>query len=179
MMPNFLESIETDGKSYAKDIKLFIDKTMPKSRFVSEMTSDADTKRIFDKAKTDTKYRKTKEFQDRFSVAVTVSVKMGMIIFAGRFDVFNRKYVDPTEISKKLFLMTDDEDYEDYISWVSGEVSQEEVKKKLAEKIEILPDDIFYAFDSPEWYWKQLAGRRGYLQVRGDKIINAHITMLN
>ena len=179
MMPNLLESIEKDGKKYGDDLKQYIDKSAPKSKFVSMMTAGEDTKKIFDRAKTDMAFRKTKEFTDHLDIIFKVSVQMGMIIFAGRSDVFRAKYVWPTDITKKLFSMTDNEDYEEYISWTYGEVGIEEVKKELGEKVEILPGDVFYGFGSPAWYWQQLAGRQGYLQVRGDKIINAHITFLN
>jgi len=178
-MSKFLPSIETDGKHYADELKLFVERTMPKSKFISILTSNEDTKRIFDRAKTDIDYRDTKEFSDRFNIVVNVAVKKGPFMFACCFDVFATKYVHPTEMTEKLFLMTDNEDYETYICWVYGKVSHEEVKKELGDKIEILPDDIFYAFSSPLWYWQQMAGRQGYLQVRGDKIIKAHITMLN
>jgi len=179
MMPDFLKSIEADGKHYADDLKLFIDKTMPKSKFVSIMTSKEDTKRIFERAKTDIDYRKTKEFMDRFTVVVAVSTQMAQSIFGGRFDVFASKYVYPTEMSKKLFLMTDDSDYEQLICWVYGEVSQEEAKKELGNTIEILPGDTFYGFSSPEWYWQHMMGRQGYLQVRENKIIAIHGTLMN
>ena len=116
MMTKFLKSIEVDGKRYADELKLFIDKTMPKSEFLSSMTGDGDTKRIFDRAKTDIAFRETKEFSDCFQVTVSVSVKMGMTGLGGRFDVFEKKYVNPTETTQKLFSMTGSKDYEEFIS---------------------------------------------------------------
>ena len=183
MMRKFLASIETDGRQYGDALKSYVDKTIPRSKFVSMMISpdgeSDNTKRIFDRARTDIAFRDTKEFKDCFDVTVNVSVPMGMIIIGGRFDVFRAKYVQPTDVTNKLFPMADNEDYEEFISWTIGEVGVERVKNELGEKVEILPGDTFYYFRSPDWYWQQLAGRQGYLQVRGDKIINAHITMLN
>jgi hypothetical protein len=46
-------------------------------------------------------------------------------------------------------------------------------------KEQIQPGDVFYFFSSPKEAWRNLAGRAGYMLVRGDEIVDTLVTIMN
>jgi hypothetical protein len=179
MLPRYFGDDLELGRKHQQALEAFVRSTFPPARFSELMVPPGNTRNLFDQAQHEPAARDTAEFQRAFEVTVNVSVQMAMIIFAGRFDTYGAKFLHPTETTDYLFSLTSDTDEEGYISWVSGEVSLDEARKELGDTVDCRAGDRFFLFSSPEWYWQQLAGRQGYLQVRDDRIIGSHITILN
>jgi hypothetical protein len=179
MADQFFKSDPDAAAKHRKPMEEFTRATIPRSDFVSMLTASADTKEHFAKAKNDPIYRQSEGFRRELQIEFTVAMKMALITIGGRFDVYDRKFIHPNELSLELFPMAKTSDQEEFISWVDREASAQEVMMELNEKAKIETGDRFFSFESPPWYWKQLAGRRGYLQVRSGQIIAEHVTALN
>ena len=180
MLPRYFGDDHALAKQHQEKMEAFVRSTFPPSKFCEMMTQSGSTRALFESAQSDIAIRDTPEFQRTFDVTVSVSVQMAMIIFAGRFDTYGAKFIHPTEMTDYLFsLERGDTDEEDYISWVSGEVSADNARKELGADLDFRQGDRFFMFASPAWYWEQLAGRQGYLQVRDGKIVAQHVTILN
>lgn len=179
MLPRYFGDDRALANQHQKKMEEFVRSTFPPSKFCDMMVRSDGTRDLFERAQKDRSVLDTPEFHQTFEVTVDVSVQMAMIIFAGRFDTYGAKFIHPSETTRFLFSLTNDMDEEEYISWVSGEVAADEARNVLGAKLDYREGDRFFMFSSPDWYWQQLAGRQGYLQVRNGKIIGAHITMLN
>lgn len=165
-------------KKHTEALRQYIAAEYPKSRFVKEMVR-AEAVAIFERGRRDAAYRDTKEFKDTFAVTVSVSVSMAKMIIGGLRDTYVAKYVEMDPVKAELFRMAKTADERQCVSWVSREVTAEEFKKETGGQHELLPGDRVFAFRSPESTWADLCGRQGYLQVRGNSIVDIIVTIMN
>lgn len=179
MLPRYFGDDLELAKAHQGKMEQFVRTTLSPARFCELMVHSDETKALFDAAMKDPTVRDTPEFERAFDVTVKVSVQMAMILIAGRFDVYGAKFIHPNETTDYLFSIASGPDSEDLISWVSGEATLEQVRADVGAKLAYEEGDRFFSFGSPQWYWQQLAGRQGYLQVRNNKIIMEHVTFLN
>jgi hypothetical protein len=113
---------------------------------------------------------------------------MALIMIAGRLDVYQRKVLSPDELTTPLFANAEG-GQEELVSWVDREIGLEEFAvyepgcmswfagETCSSQARF--GDRTYHFSSPSLYWKQLAGRQGYLVVRDGRIARVIVTMLN
>lgn len=179
MVPGYFKKRPELANEHQPKLKEFVLSTLPREEFVKSMIKSSRNEELFQKAAADESFRATEEFQTEFGILVRVSVDMAMIDIAARFDVYNRKNLEPSETTQWLFSMANSMETEEYISWSGSEVSVEDARGQLGEGEDCRDGDRFFAFWSPDWYWKKMAGRAGLIQVRDGKIIKVHITMLN
>ena len=180
MLPQCFAGDLVAEKAHLQPLREFIAKTLPRDKFIEQMTSHS--RSTLDRARTDLEYRKTKEFQDAFTVAINVAVPMARIMIAGRFDVYRRKFAYPDALTTPLFPNAADSEQEEYISWVTGEVTPNDFAKDSTDwmdKKQLLPGDRIFAFATSDFYWNLMAGRQGYLIVRDNKIVDVITTLMN
>lgn len=180
MLPKCFAADPAAEKAHLQPLREFIAKTLPRDKFIEQMTTHS--RATLERARTDLAFRKTKEFEDAFAVAINVAVPMAQIMIAGRFDVYRRKFAYPSPLTQPLFANTCDSDQEEMISNIVREVSPEDFTKESAEwKVtkQIEPGDRIFMFDSSSLAWELMAGRQGYLIVRDNKIVDVITTMLN
>jgi hypothetical protein len=180
MLPKCFASDLAAEKVHLQPLRDFIAKTLPRKKFIEQMTSQS--RSTLERARTDLEFRKTKEFEDAFAVAINVAVPMAQIMIAGRFDVYHRKFAYPDELTKQLFPNATDTEQEEFISWITGEVTPEDFAKDMAEwtaKKQIEPGDRILSFATSNFYWELMAGRQGYLIVRDNKIVDVITTFMN
>lgn len=155
----------------------FILKKTPKKKFVEMIVKD-EVVEIFKKAKGNRAYWDTKEFQDAYTLAINTSVPIARVAIRNARDLYVAKYVDKDPIKIELFEMATDERDKQYIAWVYGEVTREEyAKDQFAKEYSFQEGDRIFGFRGGNW--KNLSGRRGYIIVRGGKIHESFITLMN
>lgn len=180
ILPQCFTSDPAAEKVHLQPLREFIAKTLPREKFIEQMTSQS--RSTLERARTDLEFRKTKEFEDAFAVAINVAVPMAQIMIAGRFDVYRRKFAYPSPLTAPLFANTSDSEQEKMISNIVREVSPENFAKEcVAWKVtkQLEPGDRIFEFGSSSLSWELLAGRQGYLIVRDNKIVDVITTMLN
>ncbi len=155
----------------------FILEENSKEVFVTMMVRDESIE-IFKKAKGNKAYWDTKEFQDAFNLAINVSVPIARMIVGNTMDLYIAKFVDKDPIKTELFEMATDENTKQYIAWVYGEVTREEYEKdEFAQEYSFEDGDRIFGFSGGDW--ENLTGRQGYIIVRGGKIHESFITIMN
>jgi hypothetical protein len=65
-------------------------------------------------------------------------------------------------------------------AWLTRQLSEDEAAEWQWEfRNKVQEGDEFWEFNSPEHFWKHLAGRAGIALVRDGEIVASHVTMLN
>jgi len=164
-------------KAHTEPMRQYIRESCSREDFVEDMVQ-REAIAIFAKAKGNPEYWDTQEFQDCFEVTLNVSVAMAQMVIGNARMVYDAKYVDKDPNKLALMEMEGAEDKMEFISWVYGEVSQEEARQELG-NYAFEEGDIVYGFSSPIESWEMMWGREGYLIVRDHKIVDAIVTMIN
>ncbi|MCH6259171.1 hypothetical protein MLD52_21620 [Puniceicoccaceae bacterium K14] len=177
MTDNYFKDFPELDREHTARLKEFIQESVPQGQFVSDMVRGENVD-IFRKAKESKEYRDTKEFQDAFQITLSVSVSMARMMMGGVTDIYVAKYVDKDPIRIELFEIVEEDYQREFISWIYGEVSIEEARKELGD-YEFIDGDRIYGFSSPPNSWENLCGREGFIVVRGDKIHDTIVTIMN
>ena len=79
-----------------------------------------------------------------------------------------------------LLKMDKKEKYTEFIDWVYGEISPDDIRKDASlNSYDPADGYTIYGFISPPDSWKHLSGRQGYFVVRKGHIVDVIITMMN
>lgn len=163
--------------AHTEAMRAFIRNEHPKERFITLMIRDQ-AMDIFRKAKGNPPYWDSEEFQSAYELTVNVSVPMARMIVGNAIDLYVAKHVDKDPLKIELFKMAQSEDDKQYIAWVYGEVSIEKFKEdQFAGNYEFQDGDRVFGFSGGDW--ENLSGRQGYIIVRGGKIHETIITLMN
>ena len=165
-------------KEHTRKMQDFITAEYPREKFIKQMIREEFLPQ-FQKAAQDPSHRNTKEFDRAFGIVVNVSVPISQMVIGGLRDIYTAKYIEKNPAKLELFEMAQTEDEIQYVSWVSGEVSQEEAAKELGKEYTPKKGDKVFAFCSPGVTWTKLYGRQGYIIVRDGKILKAILTLMN
>lgn len=127
MLPQCFAGDPAAENAHAQPLRTFVASTLPRDKFIERMTSHS--RATLERGRADLEFRKAKEFQDAYTVAVNVAVPMARIMIAGRFDVYRRKFAYPDALTTPLFPNAADSEQEEFISWITGEVTSEDFAK--------------------------------------------------
>lgn len=162
---------------HTKAMRAFIRNEHSKERFITLMVRDQAVN-IFRNAKGNPSYWDSEEFQSAYELTVNVSVPMARMIVGNAIDLYVAKHVDKDPIKIELFKMAQSEDDKQYIAWVYGEVSIDKFKEdQFTGDYDFQDGDRVFGFSGGDW--ENLSGRQGYIIVRGGKIHEIIITLMN
>ena len=174
----YFEKYPDLNKEHTEAMRAFIIENIPKKNFIEQLV-DNKRKEEFDRAIIDTEFRESRDFKDGFScIASTASVIAEWLIMTQR-QLYVAVYVEKNALQVELIKYAESLYDLQIISWVINEVAVEEFVKALGDNKKILDGDRFFFFMSPAETWEILCGRQGYIQVRGNKIIDVIITLMN
>lgn len=178
MTKEYFKNVPEIDKEHTDRLRAYIVKVYPRDVFVKQMIPSKYAK-ILERGMREYPYRTTKEFTDALSIVINVSVPMAKMIIGGHRDVYVAAYIEKNPVKVQLLAMASTDDERQFVSWISGEAPIGLVAKEAPKEYVPVAGDKLYAFCSPESTWTDLCGRQGYLVVRGAKIVQVIVTMMN
>jgi hypothetical protein len=130
---------------------------------------------LLKQAQSDPTLKDSAKYKEELDALKAVLSPMCAMVISQSHDVYLRKILRPDSVTKPLFEASKDKETEMFISWIRNKAKPGDYTGKAT----LQEGDQIFHYRSPEFSWKMMFGREGFLVFRDNKLVDNQITEMN